>query len=160
MGAGKSSVGQILGRRLGWSFEDLDDRIQQREGKSIEQIFTGSGEQVFRRAEHEALRQVVAELGNVPRVVALGGGAFAQAENLALLGKAAVLTVFLDGPVEELFQRCLDQKRDRPLLKDLQLFRQLYDDRRRHYMTASLRVDTGGKDAESVATEIGKALGL
>jgi len=160
MGAGKSSVGQILGRRLGWTFEDLDERIQQREGRSIEQIFAESGELFFRRIEHEALREVIAELGNIPRVVALGGGAFAQPENIGLLKKAAVPTVFLDGSVDELFQRCQEQERPRPLRRDLELFRTLYEARRVHYLTASLRVDTSGKDVEAVATEVVDALGL
>jgi shikimate kinase len=159
MGAGKSSVGRILAHKLGWPFEDLDDRIQRREGRSIEQIFAESGEQFFRRAEHEALREVVNELGDIPRVVALGGGAFAQPGNIRLLEAAPVLTVFLDGAVEELFQRCLKEQRERPLLKDLELFRKLYEDRRSHYMMASLRIDTAGKDVESVASDVMKALG-
>lgn len=160
MGAGKSSVGEILGRRLGWTFEDLDVRIQQREGRSIEQIFAESGEPYFRRAEHEALRAMVAELGTEPRVVALGGGTFAQPENIEFLKNAAVPTVFLDGEVDELFQRCQEQGRPRPLRSDLELFRKLYADRRKHYMTASLRVDTSGKHVDAVANEVAEALGL
>ena len=160
MGAGKSSVGRMLGHRLGWPFEDLDERIQRREGRSIEQIFSESGEQFFRQAEHEALRELVGELGSAPRVVALGGGAFAQPENVRLLKESPFVTVFLDGGVEELFERCLKEKRDRPLRKDLGLFRKLYEERRAYYITASLRVDTGGKDVESVAAEVEKALGL
>jgi len=160
MGAGKSSVGEILGRRLGWAFEDLDERIQQREGRSIEQIFAESGELFFRRVEHAALQESIAELGTNPRVVALGGGAFAQPENIALLEKAAVPTVFLDGSVDELFRRCTEQGRPRPLQSDLELFRNLYATRRERYMTASLRVDTSGKDVETVATEVAVALGL
>jgi shikimate kinase len=160
MGAGKSSVGQILGQQLGWAFEDLDERIQQREDRSIEQIFDESGELYFRRVEHETLREVIAELGNTPRVVALGGGAFAQPENIGLLQKAAVPTVFLDGSVDELFQRCQEQGRLRPLRSDLELFRRLYEARRGHYLTASLRIDTSGKDVQAVASEVAEALGL
>ena len=160
MGAGKSSVGQILGRRLGWAFEDLDERIQQSEGRSIEQIFAESGELFFRRVEHAALREVIAELGHIPRVVALGGGAFAEPENTALLEKAAAPTVFLDGSADELFVRCQEQGRPRPLRSDLELFRKLYEARREHYLTASLRVDTSGKDVETVASEVVDALGL
>lgn len=160
MGAGKSSVGLILGQRLGWEFEDLDVRIQQRDGRSIEQIFAESGELYFRRVEHEALREVVGELNDIPRVVALGGGAFAQPENIGLLKTAGVSTVFLDGSVDELFRRCQDQGRPRPLRSDLELFRKLYADRREHYLTASLRVDTSGKNVEAVASEVTEALGL
>jgi shikimate kinase len=160
MGAGKSSVGELLGQRLGWLFEDLDVRIQQRDGRSIEQIFAESGELYFRRVEHAALREVVDELGTTPRVIALGGGAFAQPENIELLKSAGVATVFLDGAVDELFRRCQDQGRPRPLRSDLELFRKLYADRRGHYMTASLRVDTSGKDVVAVAAEVVEALGL
>ena len=56
MGAGKTSVGKALGQRLGWPFEDLDDRIQARMGHTIEQIFQNRGESDFRRAETAALR--------------------------------------------------------------------------------------------------------
>ena len=160
MGAGKSSVGELLGQRLGWPFEDLDVRIQQRDGRSIEQIFAESGEQFFRRIEHEALRAVVEELGTTPGVIALGGGAFAQPENIQLLRSAGVATVFLDGSVDELFQRCQDQGRPRPLRSDLELFRKLYDARREHYLGASLRVDTSAKSIEAVASEVVEALGL
>jgi shikimate kinase len=160
MGAGKSSVGELLGQRLGWPFEDLDLRIQQRDGRSIEQIFAESGEAFFRRIEHEALRKVVDELGSNPRVIALGGGAFAQPENIQLLKSAGAPTVFLDGSVDELFRRCQDQGRPRPLRSDLDLFRKLYDARRGHYMSASLRVDTSGKDVAAVASEVAEALGL
>ncbi len=160
MGAGKSSVGELLGQRLGWPFEDLDLRIQQRDGRSIEQIFAESGESYFRRVEHEALREVVEELGSAPRVVALGGGAFAQPENIQLLKSAGVSTVFLDGSVDELFERCQEQGRSRPLRSDIELFRKLYDARRNHYMSASIRVDTSGKNVARVASEVVEALGL
>ena len=97
MGAGKSSVGRALGERLNWVFEDLDDRIEAREGRTVAEIFRDSGESEFRRAEHAALEHVLHELrGGVARIVALGGGAFAQKENAALLrGRpASVPTVF------------------------------------------------------------------
>ena len=51
MGAGKTSVGKALSQDLGWPFEDLDDRLESREGRTVEQIFRESGEQAFRRAE-------------------------------------------------------------------------------------------------------------
>ena len=57
MGAGKSSVGAALGRQLGWPFEDLDERIQAREQRSIEQIFRQSRRSAFRQLEHAALRR-------------------------------------------------------------------------------------------------------
>ena len=160
MGAGKNSVGRALSRRLGWPFEDLDERIQAREGRTIEQIFRQSGEAEFRGAEHAALRELLSDLGSAPRVVALGGGDFVQANNAALLEETGVLTIFLDAPVEELFQRCQQEQLERPLRRDLQQFRQLYETRRPYYMTAALRIETGGKDVEAVAAEVIGRLGL
>ncbi len=161
MGAGKSSVGRALSRRLGWPFEDLDERIQVREGRPIEQIFRQSGEAEFRRAEHAALRELLSDLGSPPRVVALGGGTFVQTSNVELLlAETGVQAIFLDAPVEELFRRCQQEQLERPLRRDVDEFRQLYESRRPSYMKAALRIETGGKDVEEVATEVASSLGL
>jgi shikimate kinase len=165
MGAGKTSVGRALGRRLNWIFEDLDDRVQAREGRTVAAIFRDSGEPEFRRAEHAALRQVIEELhGGGARIVALGGGAFVQKENAALLKASGVPTVFLDAPVEELWQRCRRQAtengRERPLLRSMEQFRELYETRSKCYSKASLRIQTGSRSVETIAAEIAKALGL
>ncbi len=125
MGAGKSSVGAALSRKLGWPFEDLDERIQAREQRSIEQIFRQSGEAVFRQLEHAALRSLVEEAGASAKVVALGGGAFAQANNAALLEEAGWSTIFLDAPADELFRRCQQQQLERPLRGDVKEFQRL-----------------------------------
>lgn len=160
MGAGKTSVGQALSRILGLPFEDLDDRIQKREGKTIERIFRESGEAEFRKAETAALRELLGELGSSARVVALGGGAFAQPGNAALIEKADVHSIFLDAPVEELLRRCEAETKERPLRQDPRQFRELYEKRRTAYMRAAIRVETNGKDVEAVATEVACSLGL
>jgi shikimate kinase len=160
MGAGKSSVGRTLSRELDWPFEDLDDRIQMREGRSIEDIFRESGEAGFRQAEHAALRTLLSELGGSARVVALGGGAFVQEENAALLQEAGISPVFLDAPAEELFRRCQEQQLERPLRGDWEQFRRLYAIRRPAYMAAPWRIDTNGKDVKTVAAEVARTLGL
>jgi shikimate kinase len=165
MGAGKSSVGRALGRRLNWIFEDLDNRIEQDEGQTVAQIFRSSGEAEFRRAERIALRNVLAELPvGSGRVIALGGGAFVQPGNAARLKAARVPVVFLDAPVEELWRRCQKQSCEpnveRPLLGNETMFHNLYKTRRRHYLKASLRVETAGRTTAAVAEEIAEALGL
>ena len=160
MGAGKTTVGRALSRRLGLKFEDLDDRIQQREGKTIEQIFRESGEAEFRKAEAAALREVLAELSSSIGVVALGGGAFVQPENSALLEAAAVRSVFLDAPVDELLRRCESESKERPLRRHAKQFRELYDKRRLAYMKAAVRIDTNGKDVDAIAAEVACSLGL
>jgi shikimate kinase len=158
MGAGKSSVGRALSLRLGWGFEDLDDRIQVREARSIAQIFRESGEVGFRRAETEALRELIGELGYSSRVVGLGGGAFVQAENAELLSQTGASIVFLDAPVDELFRRCLQEQVERPLRQDRERFHELYKARRPRYMTGTLLVETAGRSIEAVADEVMRVL--
>lgn len=160
MGAGKSTVGRELGRQLSWPFEDLDDRIEAQEGRSVERIFRESGEAAFRAAEHLALRQLISELKSEPRVVALGGGAFVQANNAALLESAGIPIVFLDASPEELFRRCEEQGTNRPLQRDRAEFLKLYETRQPHYRKAQFQIDTTGKDVPAVAAEIGRLLGL
>ena len=152
-------MGRALSRRLGWVFEDLDERIQALEGRTIVQIFQRSGEAGFRRAEHAALEQLVREPASA-RVVALGGGTFAQPENAELIGSVGASVVFLDAPAEELFERCRQDPVERPLQRDLEQFRQLYEARLPSYLMAALRVETGGKNVEAVAAEVACALGF
>jgi len=161
MGSGKTSVGQALSRRLSWRFEDLDTRIQTRAGRTIAEMFRDPGEAAFRRSEREALSEVLAEADGAPGVViALGGGAFVQAEIAALLAKREEPVVFLDAPVEELWRRCQAAPGERPLGRTEQQFRRLNESRRLHYLKARVHINTGGKDVETVAAEIVAVLGL
>jgi shikimate kinase len=161
MGAGKSSVGHALGERLGWAFEDLDDRIERREQRKVSEIFRDSGESGFRRAEHAALKELLGELKpGAEKIVALGGGTFAQQNNVRLIEASRVPTVFLDADVAELLRRCQQQGTERPLLGSAQSFRELYEARRPHYAKALLRQETIGKTVEEIAMALVEALGL
>jgi shikimate kinase len=162
MGAGKSSVGCALGKQLGWTFEDLDERIERREGRTVSEIFRESGESEFRRAEHAALKELMSELSaGAKKIVALGGGAFVQEHNARLIDAGSIPTVFLDANVEELWRRCREQRgTERPLLGNIESFRNLYEARRPHYLKASLRQETSGKMIEEIAAEVVQALGL
>ena len=164
MGAGKSSVGAALGRRLNWIFEDLDDRIERRERRTVAQIFRESGEPAFRRAERSALQDVLEGIHDQARVVALGGGAFVQGSNAELLRSSGVPIIFLDAPVEELWERCCRQANEaaaeRPLLRSLDHFRELHEKRRPQYCEASLTIETGGRTVDEIADEIAAKLGL
>jgi shikimate kinase len=184
MGAGKSSVGRALGRRLNWIFEDLDDRIERQEGRPVPDIFRDSGEQEFRRAEHDALRNLLDECSArirrsaggstavagasrprpAGRVIALGGGAFVQKMNAALLKASGVPTIFLDAPVDELWRRCCKHAAEagavRPLLRSPEQFRQLYRSRRPGYAKAAVAISTSNRTVEEVAAQIAETLGL
>jgi shikimate kinase len=164
MGAGKSSVGRVLAEKLGWTFEDLDQRVERREGKTVAQIFTDSGEEEFRRLEREALQDLLSELHAGRYVIALGGGAFVQDSIPLLIQSAGIPTVFLDAEVEHLLARCeAESERQgakRPLLANHEHFRELYEARRPRYLKASLRKETEAKTVEQIAVELIQDLGL
>jgi shikimate kinase len=165
MGAGKSSVGRVLSQQLGWAFEDLDERIERREQRKVPEIFRSDGESGFRRVEYAALKEVLGELrAGEEKVVALGGGAFAQKKNFRLIEAANLPTVFLDADVDELWRRCVDeadkQDMERPLLGSSESFRKLYAERRPHYLKAAFRQNTSRRTVEQVSAEVMSALGL
>lgn len=160
MGAGKTTVGRELAQRLGWRFADLDELIEKREGRSIQQIFRDEGEAAFRRLEYEALYQVTKTAGSDPLVLALGGGAFIEPGNQRCLQEAQIPTVFLDAHVDELFRRCDQPEVNRPLRRDPEQFRQLYERRRPEYLKSAMCIETTGKTIVSVAQEIISGLNL
>ena len=155
MGAGKTSVGRALAQLLGWRFVDLDDRVEQRLGGTVAEIFSQQGEAGFRRAESAALAELLDELRtSPPTVAALGGGAFVQEENAGRLRATSWPVVFLDASVEELRRRCALAHSTRPLFQEENRFRQLYEERRMRYMAVELRVDTEAKSIGQVAAEV------
>jgi shikimate kinase len=159
MGAGKTSVGRVLAQRLGWSFQDLDDVIEDRQGTSVAQIFAESGEAAFRKIETEALRGLLQQdrsERDTGMVIALGGGAFAQPENREALSNAGGVIVLLEAPIEEMRRRCAGEagSRPRPLAADPQKFSELYWARRTAYELAPLRVQNVNKTVQQAAAEI------
>ncbi len=161
MGAGKTSVGRALARRLGWRFLDLDRRIEIGEGSSIRNLFQQRGEAGFRRAESAALSALLAELKRSPAaVVALGGGALLRAGNRSRLRQHRGVLVFLEAPLSTLRARCRRAGRMRPLFTDSRHFRQLYESRLPLYRKAGVRVSTWRKRPRTVAAELAAALGL
>jgi shikimate kinase len=155
MGSGKTTVGAALARSLRYEFTDLDRVIEARAGRTVAEIFAREGEPAFRRAEVEALRSLLGTK-RVPRVIALGGGAFLQPEITGLLQDPSILTIFLDAAPEELYQRCVDSldAAPRPLLKDLPSFKKLYAARLPFYEKADRRVATGARNVTEVVSAI------
>jgi shikimate kinase len=160
MGAGKSTVGRELAQRLGWQFLDLDELIEEREQRKIDDIFRRDGEPVFRRLECAAVRDATQSAANGPVVLALGGGAFIDPAVRSCLEEAQIPAIFLDAPVAELFRRSEQPGANRPLRRHLEQFRQLYERRRPEYLKAAICVETQGKVIASVAQEIISELNL
>jgi shikimate kinase len=136
MGAGKTTIARALGKRIGWRVEDVDERIEARERRTVAAIFAQDGEPHFRSVE----RGVLAELMPVrDAIVATGGGTFAEPDNRsAMLADGAV--AWLDVPFERLIARVPPDGR-RPLAADRSQMEQLYYRRQAAYSQAHLRVD-------------------
>ncbi len=158
MGSGKSLVGQALAHRLGWRFVDLDAAIEESAGCTIFEIFRDRGEPEFRRLEHLALQELLAVVQNEGTVVALGGGAWTEPQNSALITSGGWPTVFLDAPVEVLWKRCLPDCALRPLVASETAFRELYERRRPRYLEGTQRFETQNRTASAVAAEIAQWL--
>ena len=136
MGAGKSTVARAMGRATGWRVEDIDERIEARERRSIASIFAQQGEPYFRQLERQALSELLAERHTI---IATGGGTFAEADNRALmLADGAV--AWLDLPLTHVIDRVPADGR-RPLAADRAQLDQLYARRQLAYAQAHLRID-------------------
>ena len=145
MGAGKTSVARALGRRMGWRFEDIDHRIEAREGLRVAEIFARHGEPYFRSVERSVLEDLLPQRHII---VATGGGTFVDPENrAAMLADGAV--AWLDVPLERVIERVPADGR-RPLASDRTQMEQLYARRGAAYSQAHIRVDASRPVAEIV----------
>ncbi|MBO6081502.1 MAG: shikimate kinase [Bacteroidales bacterium] len=115
MGCGKSSVGRALALWLGVPFQDLDEVIEQRTGKSIPEIFAEGGEAAFRRLEQEALEALLADR-SVSGVLALGGGTVTTPACAELIREHSHC-IYLRTSPETLVERLGRQPGGRPLLQ-------------------------------------------
>jgi shikimate kinase len=157
MGSGKTVTGEVLADLLDHSFVDLDAEIRAKEGRSIPEIFEGSGELYFRDAESAVLEHFSKQDG---QVIATGGGIVLREENVRRMKKTGKV-VLLKASAESLWQRVRCSK-DRPLLNKPDPFgalQQILSDRGSFYENAcNFSVMTDGKIAEDVATEIQEML--
>lgn len=160
MGSGKSSVGKILARELGYRFFDTDDLIERVAGESVSSIFACQGEPAFRDLETQVLSQLA---GCIRSAIATGGGIVLARKNWSYLHQG--LTIWLDAPPEVLLER-LRYDRSRPLLQapdPAAKLTELLAQRRPLYARADLRVpiyagDTPAKVATRTVAAIPSAL--
>ena len=157
MAAGKSKVGRVLARSLGWPFLDLDSEIAAHCGQPVAEMILEHGEGYFRERETEALERCAAL---DPVVVATGGGAFTLKRNRRLIVDMG-RSVWLDPPWEVLCSRAERPHRRRPLFESREQARALYESRLDSYRKADVRVRTEGNEpAKAVAAVVARELGL
>lgn len=127
MGAGKTTIGKMLAKRLAYVFIDSDHEIEARTGVSLPTIFEIEGEEGFRKREAQVIAEMAAREGHV---VATGGGAVLRAENRANL-RSSGLVIYLNVPLFALYERTrLDKNRPLLQVKDpLQRLKELHAER-------------------------------
>ncbi len=156
MGSGKSTLARILSEQLDLPIVSTDDRIEQKEGRSIADIFKDSGEASFRDLE----RQVVLEIANTQGVIVdCGGGVVLNPRNIEILRKTGTL-VYLSCQPEEILRRVMMQPK-RPLLDvldPLAKIRELLKERKPFYEQADMTLDTSDGDLHRVAREVIKEI--
>ncbi|MBA7541375.1 Shikimate kinase [subsurface metagenome] len=115
MGSGKSTVGRKLSSATGLNFIDLDNFIQTREGRAVNDIFNSEGEDYFRQTEHRLLEEII-EKDNF--ILSCGGGTPCFFNNMSLMKKNGI-TIYLQMSVGALHSRLLNSPDNRPLLKEI-----------------------------------------
>ncbi len=113
MASGKSTLGKNLAEKIDWPYRDLDNEIEEREGKTIRDIFNEYGESYFRKKERKYLVDLS---NNFHGVISLGGGAL-QNQQIVDQVKQHGLLLFIDTPLEQITQRVLSST-ERPILFD------------------------------------------
>lgn len=150
MGAGKTTAGALLAKRLGWQFVDSDCVVEARAGMTIAEIFALDGEAAFREKEAAAIRETAAK---ERLVLALGGGALELTETREWLATLPTIRIiFLDAPFDTLVGRCTGQTNApvRPVLRDRDRLADRWQARQPLYQQAHLRVETATRTPEAV----------
>ena len=157
MGAGKTTVAQVLAARLGGAMADLDQRIEDAGGTTIAELFAREGEAGFRARESAALAALLAD---PPVVLACGGGVVLDPDRRARL-KERCRVVWLEVSPAEAARRASGSPGVRPLLATgAPTLEALLRERGRLYgEVAELRVPTDGRTPEQVADAVLAGLG-
>jgi len=153
MGAGKTTIGKLLAKKLKKTFFDTDHEIEKKLGVKVSVIFELEGEEGFRKRE----TQMIDELSSKKDIIlATGGGAILSEENRALL-KERGKVIYLNAKPQHLAKR-MGYDKDRPLLQQgnmLETLNQLYKDRHPLYLNiASFVVDTGQQKTQTIINKI------
>jgi len=157
-GAGKSTVGPELARRLGFRFVELDSLVEERSGLPLYDVFSVHGEEFYRRMEADSLTSFLAH--GEPAVLATGGGVVTARETYDRLKRACV-TVWLRARPEDHMDRVVAQGDERPMAARedaMAELRQILANRAPLYAEADLVVDTSDSAPDEIIDRIQQAL--
>ena len=157
MGSGKTTVGPLVARRMGWSFVDVDDAIEAEAGCTIAELFRRDGEAAFRERERAAIARLAGADG---LVLALGGGAMEDATTRSLLlTSPETLLVHLEVELATTLARCRGTEHLRPVLADEANLRGRYERRMPLYRMAHVSIHVDTLTPEQVMEAIAGAAG-
>ena len=161
MGSGKSAVGKELAIELGLSFYDLDEWIEEGEGKTISEIFKDNGEIYFRKKESEYLKTILDEKMNC--ILAVGGGTPCYGSNMDFILNSSI-SIYLQASITTLVARLIGEMNKRPLVASLGseelnsfIAKHLFE-RRAFYERADHSIAVNDKTIEELVIEIEKLL--
>lgn len=154
MGSGKTSVGKHLAKITGKTFIDTDELIEKEQGISISEIFSLHNEDYFRDLEFEICKKV-SKMDNV--IVSTGGGAMTFDRNVKALKENGTV-IFLDVPFDIICKR-IGNDETRPLFKNKESAKKLYDERKCKYEKASDFTFNGDLSSKDIAKIIAKKFG-
>ncbi|WP_245308335.1 shikimate kinase [Halalkalibacter urbisdiaboli] len=150
MGSGKTTIGQALGKALGYQVVDTDQWIENEEQVQIRELFQEKGEQYFRDLETKALQ----ELKEKPLLVTTGGGIVIRKENREIMDERGTV-VYLHCEIDEIIRRT-EGDESRPLLqnKNKQAVLELFQQRLPLYKQADIIIDTTEKTVMQIVQEL------
>lgn len=158
MGSGKSTIARLLSKTMKFEFQDLDDLIEKEINLSVATIFQQKGEVYFRKLEHQFLQKMLQNEQNL--ILSLGGGTPCFSNNLDLLKKEGITTIYLKTSIEKLYDRLRNQKTNRPLIANMSeaemkefIAKHLFE-RSYYYNQAKYVVLTDDKSPEETVLEI------
>ena len=154
MGTGKTSVGKRLAKRLGWTFVDVDQLIEQSAEMSVPRLFAERGESVFRRLERRVISRVVHQQN---QVIATGGGAFVNPESRARL-RVSGPVICLTAKPQVILARVGRKLSTRPLLAGgedpLTRIKTLLSQRTKAYAQADIMMDTSHLSVDEIVERL------
>ena len=153
-GAGKSTLGKMLAKKIGWSFVELNKEIERENGLSVAEVIALYGQEGFRRMEQAALGQLLAR--KEPMVLATGGGIVSEPLTFDLI-LSSFYTIWLKAEPEEHMARVRRQGDLRPMADDRSAMAELRNilvSREPLYARASTTVDTAGLSVDAAAARL------
>jgi XRE family aerobic/anaerobic benzoate catabolism transcriptional regulator len=153
-GAGKSTLGKVLAKKIGWNFVELNKEIEAQNGLSVAEIIALYGQEGFRRMEQNALNQLLAQ--KEPMVLATGGGIVSEPLTFDLI-LSSFYTIWLKAEPEEHMGRVRRQGDLRPMADDRSAMAELRNilvSREPLYARASATVDTAGLSVDAAAARL------